>query len=160
MGWQDDDGSYELTLPWSFNFYGTEYSSVWVCTNGYLDFTPSTADYSNSQAELLSRVRIAPLWDDLRTDGVGEDIYVDTTNPDAITIRWDGRTYQNSVPVDFMVTLHRDGTIQFDYGNFHSGLTPTIGISAGDDTRYTLSMRPARFTAPPWRWAAIPLRSL
>jgi len=141
MGWRSDDASYALTLPWAFAFYGTAYTTVRVCTNGYLDFTSSTADYSNSTAELLSSVRIAPLWDDLRTDGAGEDIYVDTTDPEAVAIRWDGRTYQNSAPVDFMVTLYRQGTIRFDYGAAHAGLTPTIGLSAGDGSRYTLSAR-------------------
>jgi hypothetical protein len=140
MGWSADDASYLLNLPWSFNYYGTEYTSVYVCTNGFLDFTSSSIDYSNSQTELINSVRIAPLWDDIRTDG-GGDIYVDTTNPDAVSIRWEGRTYRGGIPVDFMVTLNRNGTIRFDYGQSHSGLTPTIGISAGDGSHYTLSHR-------------------
>jgi len=139
MDWKTDDASYELLLPWSFPFYGTEYDSVWICTNGYLDFASSAADWSNSTAELIDNVRIAPLWDDLVTyEG---DMYVDTTNPDAVTIRWEGETFVNENPVEFMVTLNSDGTIRFDYGAAHSGLTPTIGLSAGDGTHYTLSSR-------------------
>ena len=141
MGWQADEESYELTLPWDFPFYDNNYRSVWVCTNGFIDFTSSATDYSNSTTELIESVRIAPLWDDLTMeDG---DIYVDTTAPEAVTIRWQGHLYgsDGENPVDFMVTLSRDGIIRFDYGAAHSGLSPTIGISAGDGTRYTLSSR-------------------
>ncbi|MBN2313515.1 MAG: choice-of-anchor D domain-containing protein [Sedimentisphaerales bacterium] len=140
MDWRADDASYEFTLPWTFTYYGIEYNSVWVCTNGYLDFASSKSDFTNSQAELVENVRIAPLWDDLVTYD-GGDIYIDTSNPDAVTIRWEGQTYKSDYPVDFMVTLSRDGTIRFDYGSAHSGLTPTIGISAGDGLHYTLSNR-------------------
>ena len=47
--------------------------------------------------------------------------------------------YFSGDPVDFMVTLNRNGTIRFDYGQMHTGLTPTIGISAGDGSHYVLS---------------------
>ena len=146
MDWRADDASFELALPWTFDFYDTSYNSVWVCTNGFMDFTSSTTDFSNSQAELIDSVRIAPLWDDLTTsDG---DIYVNTTNPDAVVIRWAGKTLSGENPVDFMVTLNKDGAIRFDYGNFHSGLTPTIGLSAGDGTYYTLSIRDGTSSIP------------
>ena len=138
-GWQDDDKSYPMTLPWTFTFYGTDYDSVWVSTNGFLDFTTPKDDYSNSQEELIENVRIAPLWDDLSTEE--GDIYVDTTNPDMVTIRWEGQTLYTEAPVDFMVTLNQDGTIRFDYGAEHSDLTPTIGLSSGDGIHYTLSSR-------------------
>ncbi|MBN2316290.1 MAG: DUF4347 domain-containing protein [Sedimentisphaerales bacterium] len=141
MGWQNDDASYELSLPWTFPFYSMAYSSVWVSTNGFLDFTSSRDDNSNSQTELINSVRIAALWDDLvTTEG---DIYVNTTDPNAITIRWEGYTYESNGDdmVDFMVTLYREGTIRFDFGVGNIDLTPTIGISAGDGIHYTLSSR-------------------
>jgi hypothetical protein len=140
MGWQADDGSYQLNLPWAFNFYGTDYSSVWVSTNGFLDFASSHSDYSNTTSELIGSARIAALWDDLRTDQ-GGDIYVDTSQPDRVRVRWQGQTYSGANHVDFSVTLYRDGNIRFDYHSSSSGLTPTVGISSGDGTHYTLSPR-------------------
>ncbi len=140
MGWQADDASYELTLPWSFNFYGTDYARVYVSTNGFLDFASANSDYSNSTQELIDNIRIAPLWDDLRTDQ-GGDIYVDMQDPEAVRIRWRAQTYAGAQPVDVSVTLTRDGVIRFDYHIPHANLTPTIGISSGDGTQYTLSQR-------------------
>ncbi|MBL7041137.1 MAG: putative Ig domain-containing protein [Pirellulaceae bacterium] len=141
MGWNADDRSWSLSLPWSFPFYGTEYTSVNVCSNGFLDFTSPDARYLNSQTELLSSVRIAPLWDDLRTDGSGEDIYVTTTD-EYVAIRWDGRRYTAAAePVDFEAVLYRNGEIQFNYGLAHNGPPPTIGVSAGNGTDFSISMR-------------------
>ena len=77
-GWRADDRSWEFQLPFSFPFFGQEYESVYVCSNGYLDFTDSTPSYLNSGEAFKARVMIAPLWDDLVTDGTaqaGEDIY-------------------------------------------------------------------------------------
>ncbi|MGB2821246.1 MAG: hypothetical protein WBF17_09720, partial [Phycisphaerae bacterium] len=136
-GWNDDDGSWSLALPWGFDFYGTVYNSVWVCSNGFLDFTSSTADFTNSLAELLNAVRISAIWYDLDTY-VPCDIYVGQT-ADYVPIRWDAEVLGSGPPVDAEIVLYRNGDILFNYGDAHSGFTPTIGMSAGDNTIYTVA---------------------
>lgn len=141
QGWRGDDECWTLTLPWSFPFYGSNYNSVYVCSNGYLDFANSSADYSNSVAGLAANARIAPLWDDLLTNNVGGDIYV-TSTADFVSVRWVGQIFNwtgDGAPVDFEVVLYPDGRIAFNYGINHTGLTATVGISAGTDTDYILS---------------------
>ena len=56
-----------------------------------------------------------------------------------MTIRWNGERYGTGDPVAFSATLFADGTIHFNYGPGNTGLSPTIGISSGDGTRYVLS---------------------
>lgn len=138
MGWRGDDSSWSLDLPWEFSFYGESYDSVWVCTNGFLDFTSGTVSYSNSDASLKNAVRIAPLWDDLRTDTADGDIFV-TQTEDYVAIRWQGDTYAGMQPVDMEAVLYRNGTVRLNYGQMHLGLTPTIGISAGNNRDFVLS---------------------
>ncbi len=145
--WRDDDNSWSLALPWSFSFYGTNYTSVNVCSNGYLDFTSTAADYSNSDVALKSAVRVAPLWDDLLTTGAGEDIFVTNTS-DYVAVRWQAHTYSGNYPVNVEAVLYTNGDIRFNYGTAHSGLTPTIGISRGDNASYTLSSRNGAATIP------------
>jgi len=138
MGFQDDDASWLLNLPWNFPFYGTDYGSVNVCSNGFLDFASSSTEYGNTTSGLADNVRIAPLWDDLYTDD--GDIYVTQTD-EYVAVRWEGHTFDFDTPVDFEAVLHRDGRIRFNYGAAHSDLSPTIGVSAGDGADYLLSSR-------------------
>ncbi len=47
-----DDGYYTYTLPFTFKYFGTNYSSVNINTNGYISFTasPTTTGYNTSTA--------------------------------------------------------------------------------------------------------------
>ena len=139
QGWHSDDGAWTYTLPFSFPFFGDEYATAYVCSNGYINFGTSDTAYSNSDAGLIAAARIAPLWDDLRTDGSGDDIFIDDSTPGQVTIRWSANTYSGSYDCNFSITLFEDGLIRFHYGDGNTGLTPTIGISAGDNTNYLLT---------------------
>ncbi|MCX5771095.1 MAG: C25 family cysteine peptidase [Candidatus Hydrogenedentes bacterium] len=148
QGWQADDFSWPLNLPWPFTFYGIEYTSVYVCSNGYLDFATGTVDFGNSVSRLRSMIRIAPLWDDLITNGAGEDIFV-TQTADYVVIRWAAEAWADGTPVNMEAVLYAGGGIQFNYGPAgHSNLTATIGLSAGDNTHFTLSARDGAATIP------------
>jgi subtilisin family serine protease len=142
QNWRGDDKTWSYTLPFTFPYYGANYSSVWVCSNGFLGFTTSAPPFGNSDVYLMQNVRIAVLWDDLRTnENAGDDIFIDETVPNQVTIRWKGTTYAGNpgYPVNTAVTLFADGRIRFHYGPGNTNLTPTIGISMGDNTHYTLS---------------------
>lgn len=142
QNWRFDDNNYwNLNLPFAFPFYGTTYNQLYVTPNGFLQFANPTAatDGSNTVDELAGQARIAPLWDDLRTDGAGDDIYVDTTISGRVTIRWDATNKADNSDVHIAVTLFSDGRIRFDYGPGNRNLTPTIGISRGASDSYVLS---------------------
>ena len=49
QNWQSDDGSWELMLPWAFPFHGIDYTSVNVCSNGFLDFASTSLDSHNTE---------------------------------------------------------------------------------------------------------------
>jgi hypothetical protein len=136
-GWQDDDASFAYDLPFEFQYYGTTYTKVYISTNGFLDFATDSSDYYNSDEELAYNVRIAPLWDDITTYSPG-DIFIDESVPGEVAIRWQGETYMYELPVNFDVVLFNDGCIRFDYGFNDIGLSPTVGISAGDAFHYIL----------------------
>lgn len=139
-GWRADDAAWSYSLPFAFPFYGAEYTQVWVCSNGFLNFGGSSTDWSNSDSELFAATRIAPLWDDLRTDYTGNDIYIDASAPGEVTFRWDAVTYASGTAVNCSCVLYDDGRIRFHYGSGNSSLSPTIGVSAGDGATYLLSM--------------------
>ncbi len=139
QGWHTDDASWAYTLPFAFPFFGVEYTSLFVCSNGFVDFASNEAEWQNSDSGLISAKRIAAMWDDLRTDGSGEDIFIDASVPGEVTFRWKAETYSGAYPCNFSITLYQDGRIRCHYGSGNTGLTPTIGISSGDGVHYLLS---------------------
>ena len=46
----DDDNSYTVNLPWTINFLGTNYNSVYVGTNGYITFSSPNSTYGGFSA--------------------------------------------------------------------------------------------------------------
>ncbi len=141
QNWRADDGVWSLALPFTFNFYGVSYTTVNVSSNGLLQFGSATGAGSgvNSTANLVSGVRIAALWDDLRTDGNADDVFVDTSRANQVTIRWNATNKADDGDVQFATTLYSDGRIQFDYGPGNAVLTPTVGVSSGNGLNYNVS---------------------
>jgi len=140
QNWRGINTYFNYTLPFSFAFYGKTYTTVSVSTNGYLQFAgPDYAgDGSNPSAKLLSDARIAPLWASLVTNQTGDDIYVNTSVANQVTIRWAAANTADSSLVNFAVTLYSSGSIQFYYGAGNTNLTSTVGISAGNGFAYQL----------------------
>ncbi|MFC1862916.1 S8 family serine peptidase [Thermodesulfobacteriota bacterium] len=142
QGWKADDRSWQYQLPFSFPFFGSQYDTVYVCSNGFLDFTSSSADNLNSMDDFKSRVMIAPLWDDINTNSSsqqGGDIHIYSPSDATVCIYWTGESYETGGPINVAVILYEDGRIQFDYGEGNTSLSPTIGISGGNGDDYHLS---------------------
>lgn len=143
QGWQADDQSWLYQLPFSFPFFDKEFDSVYVFSNGYLDFTNSTSSYLNSTEAFKLRAMIAPLWDDLITNGTSqqaEDIYIHSPSLDSVCFRWVAERYETGDPINVEVILYSDGRIQFNYGPGNTGLSPIIGISGGGGEDYDLAI--------------------
>jgi subtilisin family serine protease len=138
QSWHDDDGAWAYTLPFSFPFFEGDYDTIYVCSNGFIDFTAADTDPTNTVGELLAAARIAPFWDELKTDAP-QDIYIDASLAGQVTIRWDALTYWGEFPCNFAATLFANGRVRFDYGSGNAGAAPTIGISAGDGANYLIA---------------------
>jgi subtilisin family serine protease len=147
QGWKADDESWLYQLPFSFPFFGQQYETLYVCSNGFLDFTNSAPSYLNSAEAFESSIMIAPLWDDLITNGTsqqGEDIYIYSPSADSVCFRWAGERYETGDPVNMEVILNDDGRIKFNYGQANTNLSPTIGISGGDEEKYHVAFHNER----------------
>jgi autotransporter-associated beta strand protein/parallel beta-helix repeat protein len=140
-----DNTYFNLSLPFAFPFYDATYRSVSVSTEGMLVLAGSVypGDPSDTTAKLQHNTMIAPLWEDLSTYLTStDDIFVDTSVANQVTIRWRAQSDVDHSAFNFSVTLFSDGRIRFDYGSGNvspAGQTPTIGISQGDGTFFVLS---------------------
>ena len=56
-----------------------------------------------------------------------------------VKFTWNATSAVNNLPVNFSAVLFSDGRIRFDYGGGNTGLTPTVGISAGDGQNFVLA---------------------
>ncbi len=130
QGWNADDDTWALNLPFAFPYYGDAYETVYVSSNGFIALHAGEPEPANQATHQKINVRISPLWDDLQTDQPGEDIYVESLS-DQVTVRWDASEFGSGTPCNFSVVLHRDGGIEFHYGSGNNNLSPTVGISRG-----------------------------
>ena len=103
QGWHDDDKYWFYTLPFGFPYYGEIQTTVRVWSNGFLNFGPHQGNNAyNSFALLKENKRICPLWDDLKTTGTGEDIFIDESVAGEVTIRWKASTFNGNHRVNFL----------------------------------------------------------
>jgi len=73
-----DDGVLQLDLPFSFRFYGRDYGSISVSSNGWLSFEYCDDSYFNNHyipAALGPKAMVAGYWDDLKGMKTGDDTF-------------------------------------------------------------------------------------
>lgn len=135
-----DDGN-EGPFPLGFDvvFYGNTFNEIRVGMNGYLTFTSTLADYSNScigEADGPENM-IAPFWDDLAPHrGNGSVWYY--SSPDMFVMQWNEvPKYYQTGSLTFQAIIYPDGRIKFQYADMGNGAllnSATIGIENGDAT--------------------------
>ncbi|HEX6729494.1 MAG TPA: S8 family peptidase, partial [Pyrinomonadaceae bacterium] len=147
LGLIGDDEFKTVNLPFMFKFFGIDWSSVTVSTNGalYFPFAPNNNDAISAVQFLNGQRMIAGLWDDLRTDKrPGDDVYT-IQDSDRIIFRWQAVTFDHPIgpnetrgenPVSFEIELKFDGSITVRYGDGNQKLFPVVGIGGGSPEPY------------------------
>ncbi len=147
----DDETSLQ-TLPNAFSFFGTNYTSVYVSTNGNLNFS---ANNSYTDGPLTTSFpQVAALWDDHYIySGTGQSITSLSTSS-YYSVTWDVSQYNNSaIHSQFQIDLFnaatllkgfqfQPGDIAFSYNLVQTpfrGSQASIGLSKGDGSYATLA---------------------
>ncbi len=117
-----DDDSFELFLPFPFDFCGRMFDSIWVNANGTVSFDQPVGQRVETPGGFLSGPpQIAALWDDLiplRGDGVSFD---ETQND--LTVSWNAvPEYPREGANTFHIKLQRsNGSFELAYGELSAG---------------------------------------
>ncbi len=143
----DPTGSTALTLPdnWYVNvslgsgktvaLYGQSYGSFYVGSNGYLTFTQSDTDYSESWADHFDTPRISALFDDLDPSAGGQVSWKQLS--DRVVVTWEAVPEVGTAGLNTMqVEMYFDGRIQLAWLVVASqdgivGLSNGLGLPGG-----------------------------
>jgi hypothetical protein len=144
-----DDGSTLITpAGFTFPFYGTNYTNMYVSTNGLITFGSANTEFLNeNMTSDPTQAAIAPYWDDLYVTGATDSkvVYQVTGSGSSaqLIIQWNDISYYSDSTrtggLTFEAILGANGSIRFNYqslANGHNsgandnGVSATVGIKA------------------------------
>ena len=133
----DSRSEYVFAHLASFPFYGTDYTRMFVGSNGYLTFAAGLSGVVDTASEFFAQPIIAALAEDLNPGATAAgDVTVDEF-ADRVAVTYDNIPfYAETVYNRFQIVLFADGRIQIQWlavpiGGFDSGDTPYVGIASG-----------------------------
>jgi hypothetical protein len=144
-----DDCYTSLEIGFPFNFFGTEYQTVYPSSNGYLTFVMGDATYTESVEYFLAGYpRIAALFSDLdtRSATIQDEVYYSMTSSKLVVTYNNIQLYsQSGTENTFQFVLFSDGVIQVSYNGMDdldessiAGITPgSIGGGATCEPPFT-----------------------
>ncbi|HEV2105685.1 MAG TPA: fibronectin type III domain-containing protein, partial [Candidatus Eisenbacteria bacterium] len=133
----DDAITAPLPLGFSFPFYGHRFTSVRVCTNGFLSFDNTQPVFLNSGLPGTGAPRdlVAPFWDDLDF-GAGVQRAYAAFDGTRYIVAWVGvpRYHDPASVMTFEAILYPSGEIRFQYRTM-TGTTTACTVGLQDSTR-------------------------
>jgi hypothetical protein len=126
----DDSNVGPFSMGFTFSFYGTDFSSYRLCSNGFVSLTSSSTSYSNDPIPDPSDPNnlLAGFWDDLNPSNGGQ-VYRYESN-DSVVVSWVGIPhYGSGGPYTFQIIILANGTMTYQYQSMNSPTNSgTIGI--------------------------------
>ncbi len=138
-----DDQYAGVSLPFNFNFYGTNYSTAYVSSNGFLSFGSGSGDYTPDPipSTNLPNTLAAGLWRDLYPPAGGCTnnaciTYGSTSGQFAVSYN-NVRNYANASRQTFQILLNSDGSIVYQYAGVTNDVSTRVGIENQTGTQGT-----------------------
>ena len=164
-GGGDDANHGPFSLGFDFSYYGNTFSTINICTNGWLSFTSTGISYTNQGIPTAGAPNnlLAPFWDNLNPNDGGTIYY--RNEPNRFIVQWQEIHHYggSGMGLTFQVILNTDGSIIYQYELVQDVGGCTVGIEnaggndgllvAFNDDGYLhdgLAIRLA--TAPPLTW--------
>jgi len=132
----DDIVSGPYSLPFTFPFYGQNYTQVYMCSNGFITFNSGASNTTTGTIPTTGfQTFIAPYWHDLYPTQSGQaKVFMDTENQSAV-FAWVNCPLFNprTSTVNVEVILYADGRIYFEYGTCSAG-SAAVGLQQNSTT--------------------------
>lgn len=159
----DDGNSGPLPFGFTFEFYGNEFNSINVCTNGWASFTDSTSvEWGNQpipHPEPPNNL-LAAFYDDLNFEHGGTG-YFYTNNADTAIIIWDSvPDWRQEGIFTFQIIIVSPSTIIYQYNSMGPGRmnecsigienqSGTVGLEVANNTYYVRNLLAVQFFLGP-----------
>jgi hypothetical protein len=135
----DDQNVGPFQLGFNFTFFGTNFSSIYLCSNGWQSFTSTVTTYSNVGIPNTAEPNnlIAPFWDDLYPPSGGTVYYYQDTMNSRFVIQYTAIPHIGGQgPFTFQTVIHQEGSIDVFYNNIGGNYNTdcTVGIENGTGT--------------------------
>jgi Zn-dependent metalloprotease len=134
----DDSASPAIPLPFAFSFYGVDYSTVFISSNGHLTFGTASTDFSNDPVPTAATPNnfVAGYWDDLNP-GAGGQVDYQTMADGSFVVQYTAvpRYGGTTGTVTMQVILSASGAITYQYQSVPTtNNSATIGIENATGT--------------------------
>ncbi|MCX6640851.1 MAG: S8 family serine peptidase [bacterium] len=137
----DDQNLGPFNLGFTYGFYGNNFTSFRVCSNGFATFNSTMTSYSNLSIPSTSAPfnLLAIYWDDLNMSAQGTAwYYADAANNRCI-IEWDNVAHYGSTPpgnYTMEIIVYESGNIEYQYKSLTPGTlnSATVGIQNATGT--------------------------
>ena len=135
---QGDDVYEYVPIPFTFNFYGTSYSGLYVSSNGYANFGAGSAAYSNGciPSPGTPNNAVYAFWDDLAPlGGSNGNVYAKQIDPSTFVVEWHQvKQYSTSNLETFEIILKSDNSVRLQYQSVSNAGSATVGVENSDGT--------------------------
>jgi hypothetical protein len=135
QGRNDDSSSNRLDLPFTVNFFGNNYNSLFVNNNGNVTFNGPVGTYTPRAFPISAQPMIAPYWGDVdtRCTSCGA-VYIASPNASTVVVTWNDVGFfssNSSKTNNFQLALRDQGAGNFDVEFRYDRLTWTTGNASG-----------------------------
>ena len=152
----NSNGKVKVDFPFTFPFFGENYTSAYATVDGYLMFENSLLPWPyfiEGRTYFIQTPSIAPAMSNpfIIDGGQGDGIWYEAT-PDYITFRWKlSISGASGSTMNATARLYPDGKIEINYGEciIPSYVERYAGISAGDGENYEIMTFEQDFTPEP-----------
>ncbi len=139
---QGDDTTAFAPIGFDFAFYGNTYSSVNVCSNGFISFSFTSTTFTNGAipSAALPNDAIYALWDDFNFSTRGQCYHATLGTPgidQRFIVQWtDVPQFGGTDSNTFQAVLFQDGAIELRYGiiSVFTDIDATVGTENFDGT--------------------------
>jgi hypothetical protein len=133
----DDVMEGPFDLGFAFEFMGNTYTSLNVCSNGFVTFTGQTPTFFNTCIPTAEEPNDAlyGFWDDMNSGAGGQILYYADAANQRFIISWEGVFHFGTTdPYTFQIVLGADNSVRFNYQSLVDISSATVGVENLDGT--------------------------